>query len=102
MAQFEVYRLRRPDGRLAEVVWLSSDMLVTSGTVVVAPLRSVGEHGMVTRRIHVPVRLGEIDAVVAMDELISLPQAVLGTRLGDLTPWREAFISGLDFIFTGY
>ncbi len=102
MAQFELYRLRRPNGAVAQVVWLSSDIQTHTGTVIVAPVRLTGEHGAVTQRIHVPVTLGDTDAVVSLDELISLPHKVLGARLGDLIPWRDAFISALNFIFTGY
>jgi hypothetical protein len=98
MAQFDCHALRTPRGIETRVVWLSADVLIPTGLVIVAPLAP--DRGPAERLSRLHLCMGE--EVLRLDQLLSLPRTRLGPVLGNVSTYRDAIIAGLDFLFTGY
>jgi toxin CcdB len=101
--QFDVFQTRGDAARLAPfLVLLQSDLLGALASVVVAPLRPEALHGAQLNRLHVPLPfLGE-PHVLAPEQLVSLPRAALGPRVGSLAEHRQTLMGALDFLFLGF
>ena len=102
MAQFDVHRVRGSASREFQfVVVMQADTLQGLLGVLVAPMHVEGGQTLL-KKLHVIVDFQGARYVVAPEQMISLPRAMLGQRVGSLAIQRADFIDAIDFIFSGY
>lgn len=103
MAQFDVHKpLKGADAGTAGLVVLQGDLLDDWRGAIVAPLRPANQAGPLIRGLHVPVKLQNRNCVLHLEEMVAIPRHALGARVGDVRQYRDAIVSALDLVFTGY
>lgn len=103
LSRFSLFQTKGEARRLAPyLVLLSADLLDPLNVCVIAPVRSSKAHGLLRRRLHVPVTHGTESLVVVIEELASVPKSILGKPVGSLGAHRGELVAALDFLFQGY
>jgi toxin CcdB len=104
MKQFDVVANPFPRSRERQpfLVALQSDLLVHSlDTVVVAPLERAASDTFADR-LNPRVEVEGEPFVVIAQELVTVRKSVLGDPHGSIASERDALISALDLLFTGF
>jgi len=104
MDQFDVHRLRGPEGRSARVdfvVILQHRFIDPLETCVVAPLMPI-ERLPSLERLRPIVTSEDHELVVAIDRLAALERRSIGSTAGSLAAYHDEIIAALDLLFTGY
>jgi toxin CcdB len=103
MRQFDVHRLKEARGRGSPrlVVVLQHDVSDDLETRVVAPLARPQDipHAQKLRPI---ISLDATDYVLVADRLAAVDRGSIGQRVGSAERHRDAIVTALDFLFTGY
>jgi toxin CcdB len=105
MAQFDVYPNPNPASRarVPYLVALSSDLLGTLETTVVAPLRPQSEPGVLPiLRLNPVVDIDGRAYLVLTQELAAIVTRSLKAPVVNLSPRRDDILTALDFLFTGF
>jgi toxin CcdB len=105
MAQFDVYP--NPDKgsqvRIPYVVTLQSDLLDTLEYYVVAPLRAKQDATVIPLlRLNPRVTVEGETFFARMQDLATVPRAMLKRPIANLASQRDELLAALDFLFTGY
>jgi toxin CcdB len=104
MKQFDVVANPFPRSRERQplLVTLQSDLLVRSlDTVVVAPLEPALS-GTFADRLNPRVEVEGQAFVVVAQELVAVRKSALGDARGSIAGDRDAIITALDLLFTGF
>lgn len=102
MAQFQVYRNRRPSAMdVPYLLDVQTDLLPLLTRVVVPLVASERFVGRMTR-LHPGWRIEEREVVMSSADLAAIPTRDLGEAVADLTSARDDILAALDFLLTGY
>ena len=102
MAQFDVHASRGETARLApSIVTLQAGLLADLQTVVVAPLHLPKTLTHPIDGLHLAVAFKGKSYLLAIEQLISLPRAVLGRPTGSLLADQAAIKRSIDLLFFG-
>lgn len=101
MAQFDIFR--NPQGGVYPlVVDLQSETLARLSTRIVAPMIAVKRYGRKPiTRLNPIARVKNVDYLVLVQDLASIPARDVGERVGSLSSRRPELIAALDLVFTG-
>ena len=101
MAQFDI--LRNPQsGVYPLVVDLQHETLARLSTRIVAPMIAVKRYGRKPiTRLNPIARVKNVDYLVLVQDLASIPARDVGERVGSLSSRRPELIAALDLVFTG-
>ena len=104
MKQFDILANPFPRSRERQpfLVALQSDLLVRSlDTVVVAPLEPAGS-GTFADRLNPRVDVEGQPYVIVTQELVTVRKSVLGNTRASIAGDRDAVITALDMLFSGF
>lgn len=103
MAQFDVHANPVPAARDAYpwVVVMQSDLLAASRSRLVAPLAPRAALQKAPGRLTPAARFGDVEFLVLVPALASLPAHDMGAAAGSIVAHREALLAAIDFLFFG-
>lgn len=102
MAQYKVYRNRRPSRRdVPFLLDVQSDLVTTSSRLVV-PLVRMSRHGRPYSRLNPLLTVEGIEVVASIPDLAALDERELGEAVADISDRRAEILSAIDFLLTGY
>jgi toxin CcdB len=103
VAQFDVFvnPVSRARRAYPYVVLLQSDVADTGRERIVAPLVPKARIGGTAGRLMPHVRVSDIDHVLLVHALAGIDAGELRELRGQLTPYREAIVAALDYLFLG-
>lgn len=101
MAQFDVYRDRKP--RLYPLLLdIQADLLSHLDTRAVVPLAPKRKYPATPiRRLNPILKLRGVEYVAVFQELAAIPAAELGDLHGNVAASRAELIAAIDLMFTG-
>jgi toxin CcdB len=102
MSQFSVYRNLRASARHAPYLLDVQSDIVDYDLRVVVPLVTPDYFGPRAQRLNPLIEVSGAHYVLSPTEIGSLPRAVLGTAVAEVSGARQDVLDALDFLITGY
>lgn len=103
MAQYDYHAVANDAAEYAPyLIELQSDLVSGLDAVIVAPLLPLASAGPLVKRLNPIMRIDGDDYVLRIEELVSLPRAALGNRIGSLKNQRDAMTAAIDLLFLGF
>lgn len=99
MARFDVYKNPNGAGYLLDV---QADLLHDLNTRVVVPLMPRDQAPIPAKRLNPVFNFSGHDYVMATQFLATVPKAILGTPIDDLSQKSEDIMNAIDMVFIGF
>lgn len=103
MGQFTVYKNRNAAtrSRYPFLLDVQHDLLSQLSTCVVIPLAERTEAQQPMSHLNAVVKIENREHILVTQQLAGISRAELGSRVADLSEYRNDFISALDFLVSG-
>jgi toxin CcdB len=102
MAQYKVYRNRRPSATKAPFLLDVQSDLVTTPSRVVIPLARKSYYRTLYSKLSLALTVDGIEVVASAAELAAVDERDLGEPVADLSGRRTEILAAIDFLLTGY
>jgi len=102
MAQYKVYRNRRPSAAKAPFLLDVQSDLVTTPSRVVIPLARKSYYRTLYSKLSLALTVDGIEVVASAAELAAVDERDLGEPVADLAGRRTEILAAIDFLLTGY
>lgn len=99
MSQGHIYRTRDGQDLICRV---QADLGLDTPLILVAPVVVRSDWGGLTPKLHIPITLTGTAYVIVMSQMLALPQREIGEIISTDTTHRDALITAVDLLVSGF
>lgn len=93
--QFDIHVLAESTGHVCVI---QADLGIRMPYVLCAPVIPRGAIGTLVPRLHIPIELRGIRRIIAMGEMMAIPAADIGPRMGSASEHRDDIAAAVDIL----
>ena len=94
-----IFCLRDGDELVCRV---QTDLGVETPFVLCAPIIARSDWGALVPKLHIPIDFAGDPHVIVMSQMVALPSAQIGAKVGDASDQQDALVAAVDLLVSGF